>query len=191
MRNRRFLLLIIIIVIIPVSVLGEDGGVHHFDWTGFFGKVVNSSILFGLLIYYFRKPLIEFLGKKSVEIREDLTKREIEVKDNKVSLKKIEERLVKIESEVDEMLAEAKKTGERETEKIEKLAKAESERIIRNSSDEIEARIESSIVELKKKIADMTIEEFRKNYKSVLDRNIHKKIVEKNIEIIGEIIEKS
>ena len=191
MRKKNVLFIFLILTFIMTFALNaSEGGEHHFDWTGFLGKVLNSSVLIGVLIYFLRKPLIEMLSKKSVEIKNDIVVRESELKDHKNSLSGIQSRLDKIENEVSGMLDEARKNGEIEAERIKELAKLESERIIKNNRDEIDSRIESSIVELKKRIADMTIEEFRNNYRSILNMDLHKKIIDKNIEISGEIIEK-
>ncbi len=190
-RLRIVIFLSLSAILFSIPLFGETGVEHHFDWVGFFGKILNSSILIALLIFFLRKPIIEMLSKKSVEIREDIMIREKDLKDHKKSLIGISSRLDRIENEVEGMLAEAKKNGELEAKRIEELAKTESERIIRKSSEEIDVRIESSLIELKKKIADMTIEEFRNNFKSILTMDLHKKIIDKNIEISGEIIEKS
>ena len=191
MRKRNTLFIFLILIFSMTIVLNaSEGGEHHFDWTGFFGKVLNSSLLIGVFIYFLRKPVIEMLSKKSVEIKNDIVVRESEIKDHKNSLSGIQSRLDKIENEVAGMLDEARKSGEIEAERIKELAKLESERIIKNNRDEIDSRIESSIIELKKRIADMTIEEFRNNYRSILNMDLHKKIIDKNIEISGEIIEK-
>ena len=191
MRTKRlFMLFILLTFVMSITLAASEGGDHHFDWIGFLGKLLNSSILIGVIIYFMRKPVIEILSKKSIEIRNDISVRESDLNENTKSLTGIQERLDKIESEVEEMLVEARKSGKIEAEKIRELAKLESERIIKNSSEEIDARIESSIIGLKKRIADMTIEEFRNNYRSILNMDLHKKIIDKNIEISGEIIEK-
>lgn len=189
--KRSFILFIMLTFVMSITLVASEGGEHHFDWAGFLGKLLNSTILIGAIIYFMRKPVIELLSKKSVEIRDDIVVRESDLNENKKSLTGIQNRLDKIESEVEEMLVEARKSGEIEAEKIRELAKLESDRIIKNNSEEIDARIESSIIELKKRIADMTIEEFRNNYRSILNMDLHKKIIDKNIEISGEIIEKS
>ncbi len=191
MRPKRSLAIFFILVFtMSLTLAASEGGEHHFDWIGFFGKLMNSSLLVGAIIYFLRKPLIEMLSKKSVEIRDDIVVRESELKEQKKSLSGIQGRLDKIEEEVGEILSKARKSGEIEADRIRELAKLESERIIRNNSEEIDARIESSITDLKRKIADMTIEEFRNNYRSILNMDIHKKIIDKNIEISGDIIEK-
>ncbi len=188
-KNALFMFLILTFTM-TIALNASEGSEHHFDWTGFFGKVLNSSILIGVLIYFLRKPLIDMLSKKSVEIKNDIVLRESELKEHKNSLSSLQLRLDKIENEVAGMLGEARKNGEIEAERIKELAKLESERIIKYNKDEIDVRIESSIIELKKRIADMTIEEFRNNYRSILNMDLHKKIIDKNIEISGEIIEK-
>jgi len=191
MSQKRLIAVFFILVFsMTLSLAASEGGEHHFDWIGFFGKLLNSSILIGAIIYFLRKPIIEHLSRKSVEIRDDIVVRESDLKDHKKSLSGIQNRLDRIENEVGEMLSKARKIGEIEAERIQELAKLESEKIVRNNSAEIDARIESSITELKRKIADMTIEEFRNNYRSILNMDIHKKIIDKNIEISGDIIEK-
>jgi len=191
MRHTKTILIFLMIALFTsLSLQASDTGSHHFDWAGFFGKLLNSSILIGAIIYFMRKPIIEMLSKKSIEIKTDIEVRESELKAHKESLAGIQGRLDRIEAEVGEMLADAQKSGEREVLRIQELARRESERIIRNSGEEIDARIEKSIKELKKKIADMTIEEFRTNYRSLLTMDLHKKIIDKNIEISGDIIEK-
>ncbi len=189
-QKRSVIIFIMFILVMSVTLSASEGGEHHFDWTGFFGKLLNSSILIGAIIYFLRKPLIDLLSKKSIDIKNGIVAKESELKVNKESLSGIRNRLDRIENEVEAMLIEARKNGEIEAEKIKEMAKLESERIVMNSSKEIDARIESSITELKKKIADMTIEEFRNNYRSILDMDLHKKIIDRNIEISGEIIEK-
>ncbi|MEN8223481.1 MAG: ATP synthase F0 subunit B [Acidobacteriota bacterium] len=191
MRKKNTIFIFFLLTIVTSLALNaSEGGEHHFDWTAFLGKALNSSILIGVFIYFLRKPIIDMLSKKSIEIKDDIVVRESELKDHRSSLAGIQTRLDKIEDEVGSMIDEARKNGEIEAERIKELAELESERIIRNNREEIDARIESSVIELKKKIADMTIEEFRNNYRSILNMDLHKKIIDKNIEISGDIIEK-
>ncbi|HLP61184.1 MAG TPA: hypothetical protein VK186_20245, partial [Candidatus Deferrimicrobium sp.] len=53
------------------------GAEHHgFNWWGFFGKLFDSTILFGGIIYLLRKPLINLLAQKSDEVKNDIIARE-------------------------------------------------------------------------------------------------------------------
>ncbi len=191
MNGRRNFIFFILIILLSFSLFGEGGNEHHFDWIGFFGKLLNSTILFGGLILIARKPLIKFLTEKSIDVKKDIKERESDLQDHLSSLKSIKDRLVKIETEVNAMVVSARKSGEEEKQRIEALGKLEAERIVKNTEDEIDARVEASVRVLKEKIADLSIDKFRKNFSSGLDENLHKKIIEKNIEIAGEIIERT
>lgn len=188
---KKSVIFVLIILVFSFSLLAEDGSEHSFDWGSLIGKILNSAILFGGLFLWLRKPIIEFLTKQSIEIRDDISRREKSLNEKSDSVKLIEERLSKIEDEIKKMNRDAVRNGEEEKKRIEKLANDESERILKNSEMEIEARIESSVRSLKEKIADLTIKNFRDEFKNKLNGDLHKKIMTDNIDIIGEINERN
>ena len=175
---------------------GEHGeqaghGEHHFDWMQFLGKTFNSVVLFGGLFLLLRKPLVNLLAQKSLDIKNDIVQREELVKTTSTQLDDIKKRLEVIEEEVKGMKANAEKSGNDEKKRIEELGKKEEERILAMTEQEIDNKVESSIRNLKERIADMTIEHFKKDIKTQLDKKTHEKLIEKNIKIIsGETIER-
>ena len=168
---------------------GEHGA-HHFDWWGFIGKTVNALILFGGIILLLRKPLIKLLAQKSTDIKTDIELREKEVDRTTTELEKIHKQLEKIEEEVAGMKQTAKKSGNEEKKRIEELGAKEAQRILEVTEAEINTKVENSIRNLKAKIADLTIEHFKTDIQKQLDKKAHKKIIEKNIQKCGEIIER-
>lgn len=177
----------------PAVSFAESGehGEHHFDWMQFLGKTFNSVVLFGGLVWLLRKPLINLMAQKSLDIKNDIVQREELVKTTTTQLDEIKERLQKIEREVHGMKDSAKKSGNDEKKRIEELGKKEEERILAMTEEEIDNKVESSIRNLKERIADMTIEHFKKDIQTHLDKKAHEKLIEKNIKIIsGETIER-
>ncbi|MCP5107486.1 MAG: hypothetical protein GY950_29130 [bacterium] len=167
---------------------GDD---HHFDWKLFFGKVVNSTILFGGLIFLLRKPLIKMLSQKSLDVKTDIIRREDLVKTTGVQLEEIKKRLEKIEVEILAMKESAEKTGEDEKKRIKKLGENEAKRIADLTEEEIGNKVDSAVRNLKEKIADLTIDHFKKDIRDHLDKKAHEKLIEKNIKrISGESIER-
>jgi F-type H+-transporting ATPase subunit b len=158
---------------------------HHFDWIGFFGKVFNAVVLFGGLIWLLRKPLINLLAQKSLDIKNDIIEREELVKTTESQLEEIKKRLEKIETEVLTMKDDARKSGEDEQKHIEELGKKEEERILALTEEEINNKVEASIRNLKERIADLTIEHFKKDIQSHLDQKAHERLIEKNIDLIS------
>lgn len=88
------------------------------------------------------------------------------------------------------MKESAEKSGIDEKERMEAMGKKEAQRIVDLTAEEIDSKVETSIRNLKAKIADLTIDHFRKDIQAHLDKKAHEKIIEKNIEISGDIIER-
>lgn len=203
--NRKFKtkILIIACAILLFSLFlpaaGEEGTAahgeeshqeHHFNWVHFLGQIINSTVLFGGLIFLLRKPISKFLGESSVNIKIDIEEREENLKETTKILTDIKSRLERIEEEVEDMRNSARKSGEEEKEKIKTLGEQESERITRLNEEEMNQKVESSIRRLKEQVANLTIEQFRKEVKEELDDKMHEKIIEENIDRIGELIER-
>ncbi|MGD2089866.1 MAG: hypothetical protein PVH61_27065 [Candidatus Aminicenantes bacterium] len=191
------MMVLALILITPVFGFAEgehdsegEHGEHHFDWWGFIGKTINALILFGGIILLLRKPLIKLLAQKSTDIKTDIQQRENEVERTTKALEKIHKRLEKIEEEVAGMKQTAEESGTEEKKRIEELGAKEAQRILEVTEAEINTKVENSIRNLKARIADLTIEHFKTDIQKQLDNKAHKKIIEKNIQRCGEIIER-
>jgi F0F1-type ATP synthase membrane subunit b/b' len=183
--------IVILMVVLSGALHAGGGGEHHgFDWVGFLGKLFNATLLFGGLIFFLRKPIIEMLTQKSLDVKNEIHQKEEQVKSTSSQLDEICKRLDKIEEEVSGMKAAAKSSGEQEQIRIEELGKKEAQRIVELTETEIATKIENSVRNLKSRIADLTIDHFKKDIESQLDKKAHEKIIEKNIEISGDIIER-
>lgn len=183
---------IIIFLLITVALFasGEEEQAHHFDWSSFLGSVINAVILFGGLIYILRKPIGELLYKRTLEVKTDIINRDKNLEMTSNQLKELQNRLDKVEKEVQQIKDIAIKKAEFEGKKIEELGEKERKKIKLLTEKEIDVKIESSIRRLKSKIADLTVEHFKKDITLELNDKLHDKIIEKNIEISGEIIER-
>lgn len=68
-KRIKVLALLVMLVLVVAPAMAEDGGGHggeghHFSWVSFFGKIFNSTVLFGGLIFFLRKPLINLMAQK-------------------------------------------------------------------------------------------------------------------------------
>lgn len=167
---------------------GEHQG---FNWWGFFGKLFDSTLLFGGLIYLLRKPLIDLLAQKSLDIKTDIIEREKQLKSTSTQLKGILERLEKIEDEVQAVRRSAEKNGNEEKKHIEEVGENEAQRILALTEEEIGNKMETAVRNLKERIADLTIEHFKKDIEALLDPQMHERLIEKNIAVLsGDSIER-
>ncbi len=189
-KNIIFIVVFFLTVFAYASGGGEhSANVHHsFDWLGFFGKVFNSTVLFGGLYYVLKKPISSFLSKKVSDVKGDIVEREEKIEDARNELSGILKRLEAMEGDIKELNAQAVKTGKIEKEKLEKFAKGEADKIMELSKEEINYKIELSIKGLRTRIAKMTIERFKNSFKNDLTKKIHEQIINENIEISGDVI---
>ncbi|MCX6579045.1 MAG: hypothetical protein NT166_02555 [Candidatus Aminicenantes bacterium] len=169
----------------------QTGEHRGFNWGGFFGKLFDSTLLFGGLIYLLRKPLIDLLAQKSLDIKTDITQREERLKITSAQLKEILERLGKIEEEVQAVRDGAEKSGNEEKKRIEELGKNETRRILALTDKEIGKKMETAVRNLIERIADLTIEHFKRDIGAHLDPQMHEQWIEKYIAALsGDGIER-
>jgi len=167
---------------------GEHQG---FNWWGFFGKLFDSTLLFGGLIYLLRKPLIDLLAQKSMDIKTDITQREERLKITSAQLKEILERLAKIEEEIQTVKDSAEKSGNLEKKHIEELGENEARRILALTEKEIGKKMETAVRNLIERIEDLTIEHFKKDIGAHPDPQMHEQWIEKYIAVVsGDGIER-
>lgn len=172
---------------------GEHQGEEHhgFNWWGFFGKMFDSTLLFGGLIYLMKDPLINLLAQKSQDIKTDIIEREELLGIKSTQLNTILERLEKIEHEVQAIRDHAEISGNEEQKRIEELGKTEAQRILALTEEEIGNKMEIAVRNLKERIADLTIEHFQKDIEANLDQRMHERLIEKNIDLLsGDGIER-
>jgi len=178
-KGRAFFFMLLMV---PLAAAAAEGGGHHFDWLGFLGRIFNSVVLFGGLIYFLRKPLLALLARRSSDIRQDIDNRQVELTANSQNLAMIQQRLSRIESEIEQIRGSAQESGRNEMAKLEGFGRREADKIVRLSEEEINRRMQAAVRQLKEKIADLTIDRLKSDLGKNLDAAAHRRIIAKNIE---------
>jgi F0F1-type ATP synthase membrane subunit b/b' len=189
-KNTLFPLLWLALATILVAAAGEEGeAATHVNWFSVLGKVFNSTILFGGLFLLLRKPLIQMLSQKSMDIKNDIVTREQNLAATELSLQGISQRLDKVVAEVEGIKNDAETTGKDELARLEEAGRMEAKRIIALSEEEIRQRVDSAVRAVKGRIADLAIERFKNDFERGLDAATQQKIVERNIDACGDLDE--
>ncbi|HDP95016.1 MAG TPA: hypothetical protein ENN40_06620 [Candidatus Aminicenantes bacterium] len=186
--NTRATVFLLLFLLLSLTAWGAEGEGHGFDWMGFLGKVFNSTVLFGGLIYVMRKPLIRLLSEQSKNLRVEIEARRESIQASAGDYESLKKRLDSLESEIKEITRQAEENGKRERSRVEAEGRAEAERIAKLTQEEIANRVDAAVRRLKARVAEMAIQRFREDIQDQLDSDRHRRIMEKNIEISGEVI---
>ncbi|HNX96398.1 MAG TPA: ATP synthase F0 subunit B, partial [Candidatus Aminicenantes bacterium] len=160
-----FAVLLSLSVCLPLAASAEAGeAAHHFDWMGFAGKAVNSTILFGGLFLLLRRPVATMLRKTSAGIQTDLADRRTRADEAIANLEVVARRLAGVESEVEAIHAAARERGRLEGERLAADGRAEAERIVAQAQAETERRLDAAKQRIRERVADDLLSRFTTDF---------------------------
>jgi F-type H+-transporting ATPase subunit b len=151
-----------------VAAASEGEGASH--WKTILEHGVNLIILFGVLVYYLRKPLRDFLIERRGEVGhaiEEAQKKKLEAEEK---YEEYAQRLAKIDEEIKSLRELVKEEGETEKEEILRHAEATAKRVREETRETIRLETErareairveavSSAISIAEEILRRTIEE--------------------------------
>lgn len=157
----------------------------------FAGKVVNFLVLFGGLGFALYKPLKTFLQNRTSEIRRSLEEAESSRKDAEGRYEATMRRLEGLSGEIEAMKAEAEAQGKKEKARIAKQAEEEASRVMRLVRQEIDAYAQAGIREVRAFVAETATSLARERIQRTLVPEDHSLLVDKSIERLSKLNEKS
>lgn len=157
----------------------------------FLGQVLNFIVLFGGLAYVLRKPVNEYLRRKSEEMALLLQKSEDLKAESLQKLEQTKERLNQLEDEVRRMKEEAEKEALKERERIKFEAHQEAERLRKLAQEEIDSLVRASILELKVYTINLSVALAEQKIKQKLSPELHRKIIHSAIDNLRTVYESS
>ena len=124
MSNRRWLNPPIVMIVgstligVVFLTIGGRGPVYDLVM-----RIVNFTVLLGILIYFVRKPAVEGVRNSIESVREMLSDAEESRKQAEVKMKEAEDRLARIDEETEALISAANRESEVEKERV--LAEAQ------------------------------------------------------------------
>ncbi|MEW6714229.1 MAG: F0F1 ATP synthase subunit B [Nitrospirota bacterium] len=147
---------------------GGGHGEQHFTWKDWVWPIINFSILFGVLFHFGRKPVREFLQKRTELIEKSIKEAEEAKALARKTLDEVQAKLKNTDSEINKILEGAKQAGERE--KATLIAEGEhiKERIIEQAKANMNFELEKAKKSIKTEAALMALELAEKQIKEKL-----------------------
>lgn len=120
-------------------------------------KLFNFGILAGVLVYFLRGPVGEYLGSRSSQIRHDLVTAAEVRRTATAQLEEIERRLASLPGELDALKVRGAEDTKAEEARIAQAAAAERERLLQQTRREIDTRLRIARRELMEHAAQLAV----------------------------------
>ena len=162
--------LILILNIVFVSAAFASGGGGHGETQGWLWLIVNFSLLAGILVFFGRKPVKEYFQKRTEMIEKSLKEaseaRELAQK----TLLEVQSRFKNTDSEIEEILQAARKSGEKEKAAVIAEGEKLKEKIIEQAKANIDFELQKAKEQIKSDAALLALELAEKEIREKLGK---------------------
>jgi F-type H+-transporting ATPase subunit b len=190
MSGRKPILAILCIVPLLCFMSSEEG-TSSSGISDLLGKIINFVVLVGGLVFVLYKPLRRYLEKRSHEVQAMIAEAREARQSAEKKLEEARQRMESLEKEVIKMKEDAEREGLKEKERIRALAQKEAERVRLFAEQEISLFLNAGIQELKEYTAELAASLAETRIKEKITDEDQSALVDKSIEKLAELYEKS
>lgn len=152
-----------IVFLTALPLLAQEGEASPADSTsGWIFRWLNFAIVFGAIAYFAVKKGGPYFRARADEIAQKIEEGARARKEAEERRKEIEAKLANLPNDVQQMRAEAKRSGEAEAQRIRTMARQEAEKIEQSAQAEIIAAERAARLELKVLAARMAVDQAHK-----------------------------
>jgi F-type H+-transporting ATPase subunit b len=145
-------------------------------------QLVSFLILFGLLIVVGYKPLLKMLDERSRRIKESLEQAEAVKEQSLHAEEEVKKQIQAASLRSQEIIAQSMKTSDEIRGQAQELAKKDADAIIEMARQAIKTERDAALDELRREFSDLTILAASKVIGASLDKESHRKLIDKILE---------
>jgi F-type H+-transporting ATPase subunit b len=150
-------LMLAALALLPAEVLAAAEGEHE-GILPTVAKLFNFGVLVGVLVYFLRTPIADYLRTRSTQIREGLVTAAEMRKTATAQLEEITRRLAALPAELEALKKRGAEDTVAEEARIAATAKAERARLLEQTRREIDMRLRIARRELTEHAADLAVQ---------------------------------
>jgi F-type H+-transporting ATPase subunit b len=165
-----------------VAFAAEGGEEHVSLFKAYFWPVINFAVLVFLLVYAMKKADIKGYFKKRTDLIEQTLKEAKEARElAQKALAEVEERLKVKDTEIQEIIASAKYSGEREKTRLAEEGEKMKEKILEQAKTNIDFELKKAKEAIKAEAVDIALELAEKKLREKLTREEQMKLLEESV----------
>ena len=142
-------------------------------------QIINFAILLGLMYLVAYKPIMRMFDERSRKIKESMEQTEFIKEQAAQAEEKVKKQLEAAGRQGQEVIARAVRTGEEVRQEAQQEARRDAESLIIRARMEIQRERDDAIDELRRKFADLTILAAGKVIDRSLDKEAHRRLIDK------------
>ncbi|MFC1934848.1 F0F1 ATP synthase subunit B [Chloroflexota bacterium] len=162
--------------------MGALFAAFNINWQTLLAQVINFVILFGLLYLIAYKPVMRMLDRRSGKIKESIDQAESIKEQSAQAEENIKKRMEVANKDAQERIAQATRISGGIKQKAQEETKQEAKILLNRARIEIQRERDDAVGELRKEFADLTIMAAEKVIDRSLDKEAHKKLIDKVLE---------
>lgn len=149
-------------------------------WTSWklFWRVVNTIALIALLVYFLKKPLINFFSDRTAQIKKDLEDARLERERAEEKVREYEQKIAGMEQELEKMRVELRKAAEAEKDKVMANAERMAESMIDAARVAADQEVRKAKATLKNESVELAVGLAEALIREKIDADDHKRIVQ-------------
>ncbi len=180
--------LIILAWMLPAWVLAS-GGAHEVELESGFTlamRLVNFLLLAGLLYYFLRKPVRNFLNQRQQGVKEALEEAQRAKAEAEARFKEMEKRLAQAQKEMEELKGMLLEQGRVEKERILANARKEAEKIRKQAELTAEQEFKKAQSVLRKEAVELAARIAEALLKERIDPKDHERLIQQYLQSVGK-----
>jgi F-type H+-transporting ATPase subunit b len=173
------------ILTVTSLAFASGGGEETPLWKEYMWKIINFLILFVILFKFAKKPLADFLRKRSETIAKTLQEAKAARETAEKALKEVQERLRTKDAEIEAILSVAKRSGEQERNAIIEEGARLKEKILEQAKSNIEFELKNAKEVIKAEAVELAMELAEKKLKEKLTKDEQERLLDDSLVKIG------
>lgn len=177
MRLHRFSVGLMVLLLVSLPLLASEHGGEGGGWLHVFGKILNSGLLWGILLFFIAKPAVNFFRERSLDEKNRLEGSLREKEEREKELAGVEARVSRLEDEVGEICRRFDREIENEGKRNEQQLAQDLERIKRFAELEIDSLYQQKLSGLKLLAAELATGAAREKAQSLVTPELQSRLV--------------
>jgi len=180
-----FIINVVVVSFVIASGGGEEAAEHTPLWKEYMWKIFNFVLLIVVLFKFAKKPLANFLQKRTELIEKTLNEAKEAKEAALKALQEVEGRLKSKDAEIEAILAAAKKSGEQERDRIIAESSRLKDKILEQAKTNIDFEVKHAKDVIKAEAVELAMELAEKKLKDKLTKDDQERLLDDSLVKIG------